>query len=244
LRAAGITPIGEGSSDRTFKIGIPIINSIFRFAGPEKTLQLLRGEITFTDPDVVQALTFWKQVVDVPGYDRQKALDLTLLDGIFEVTDGNAAIGFCGTYFYGKYGTTARDQGQIGILDWFTVEQGKGNTFYEISWAAGYGINQNSQQLEAAKHFLEYLMSPAAGSLWIKYVQSPYPVMPEEILPDSLYGMLATQRTGQQPAPESFTYAPWPSEAAQQMWEDVVRRFITGEHTVDLLIDRMNSRLQ
>lgn len=244
LREAGITPIGEGSSDRSGKIGIPIINSIFRFAGPEKTIQLLKGDINFSDPDVVQALTFWKQVVDVPGYDRQKALELTLLDGIFEVTDGNAAISFCGTYLYGKYGTTARDQGQIGVLDWFTVEHGKGNTFYEIFWAAGYGINHNSHQLEDAKKFLEYLMRPAAGSLWVKYVQSPYPVMPEEILPDSLYGQLMLQRKGQKPAPQPFTYTPLPSQAAQQMWEDAVRRFITGEHTVELFVERMNSRLQ
>ncbi len=244
LRTAGITPIGEGSSDRITKIGIPIINTIFRFAGPEKTLKLITGAINFSDPDVVRALEFWQQVVDVPGYDRQKALQRTLLEGIFDVVDGKAAISFCGTFFYGKYGATARDHGQIGVLDWFTVENGNGNGYYEISWVAGYGINRNSAHLEEAKKFLEYLMRPTAGSLWVKHVQSPYPVMPEVILPDSLHGLLMLQREGQQPAPQAFTYIPLPSKAAQQMWEDVTRKFITGEHTIELFIERMNSRLQ
>lgn len=244
LRATGITPIGEGSSDRTGKIGMPIINTIFRVAGPEKTQQLLAGEINFSDPDVIRALELWKQVVDVPGYDPQKALQLTLLDGIYEVVDGNAALSFCGTYFYGKYGATERDQGQIGVLDWFTVENGKGNAYYEMFWGAGYGINRHSQHLDEARKFLEYLLRPAAGSLWMKYVQSPYPVMPDEMLPDSLYSILMSQRTGQQPVTEAFTYTPFPTKAATQMWEDAVRKFIVGDHSVELFIERMNSRLR
>ena len=244
LRVAGITPIGEGSADRTGKIGIPIINTIFRVAGPEKMQQLITGEINFSDPDVARALELWKQVVDLPGYDHQKALQLTLLGGIYEVVDGKAAMNFCGTYFYDKYGETEHDRGQIGVLDWFTVENGKGNGYYEMLWGAGYGINRNSQRLEHARKFLEYLMRPAAGSLWMKYVQSPYPVMPGEFQPDSLYKELMNQRKGQQPTLEAFTYTTFTSKAAMQMWEDVVRKFIVGDHSVELLIDRMNSRLR
>lgn len=244
LRAAGITPIGEGSSDATIKMGLPIINTIFRYAGPEKIAQLYAGELTFADPDVRAALTFWKQVIDAQGYDLQKAIDLTLSEGIFEVTDGQAALSFCGTYFYSKYGMTDRDHGQIGVLDWFTVPNGKGNGYYEIFWGAGFGINAKSAHIAEAKQLLAYLMSPEASSLWMKYVQTPYPVTAGEVDPSSLYSMLLAQRSGQQPSPVLFSYIPFPLKATQQMWELETRKFITGEHTVEQFIERMNSRLQ
>jgi ABC-type glycerol-3-phosphate transport system substrate-binding protein len=164
LRAAGITPIGEGTADRTVKVGIPIINTIFRYVGPEKIIRLYKGEVNFSDLDVLAALQYWKQVVDAQGYDASKVLQLTLNEGIFEVTDGNAAMSFCGSWIYGKYGKTEHDQGQIGVLDWFTVENGNGNGYYEIFWPAGFGINQNSAHLDAARRFLEYLMTPSAAA--------------------------------------------------------------------------------
>lgn len=244
LRQAGITPIGEGSADREGKIPIPIINAIFRYAGPEKVNQLFQGLVDFSDPDVVKALTFWKQVVDAQGYDRRKALDMTLLEGIFEVTDGNAAISFCGTYIYSKYGTTGHDQGQIGVMDWFSVAHGPGNDFYEIFWAAGFGANRHSKHLPEAKQFLEYLMSPEAASLWIRHVQAPYPIVAEEVPEDSLYGTLMKLRTEQQPAPQAFTYRNFEPTALQKMWEQETRRFIMGERTVEQFIERMNSRME
>ncbi len=243
LKAAGITPIGEGTADRTIKVGIPLINTIFRYAGPEKVAQLYQGEINFSDPDVVEALKYWKQVVDAGGYDASKVLQLTLAEGIFEVTDGRAAISFCGTYFYSKYGSTERDKGQIGVLDWFPVEHGKGNAYYEILWAAGFGVNRHSEHLKEAKQFLAYLLTPKAAALWTQHLQSPYPVTPETRSPHSLYDDLMTQRIGQSPAPEPFTYNAFASTAAQQMWEDCTRRFIMGELTVEQFIERMNSRL-
>ncbi len=244
LRQAGITPIGEGSSDREGKIPIPFINTIFRYAGPEKVDQLFQGTLSFSDPDVVKALTFWKAVVDAQGYAPEKALDLTLLDGILEVIDGRAAISFCGTYIYSKYGSTERDRGHIGVMDWFSVEQGQGNDLYEIIWVAGFAANTHSRYLPEAKQFLEYLMSPEAASLWIQYVQAPYPVLAEEMSADSLYGSLGALRIDQHPAPQPFTYRTFESKAQQKMWQEETRRFIVGERTVEQFIERMNSRME
>ena len=244
LRKAGITPIGEGISDSPPKVTLPFINAIFRYAGPEKTAQLLRGTLSFSDPDVIDALNFLKAIVDAQAYDSVKALDLTLLEGIFEVTDGNAAMNFCGTYIYSKFGTTERDQGQIGVMDWFTVEQGQGNDFYEIFWVAGFAANKNSQSLPEAKQFLEYLMSPEAASLWIQHVQAPYPVPAEQVSDDSLYGMLMALRSGQQPAPHMFTFQAFQPKALQKMWQEETKRFIMGERTVEQFVERMNSRME
>jgi hypothetical protein len=87
-------------------------------------------------------------------------------------------------------------------------------------------------------------MTSSAAALWAEHVQMPYPVMAEELSQDSLYSTLMAQRQGQQPAPQPFTYEAFTSSVAQQMWEDVTRKFVMGEHTVEQFVNRMNSRLQ
>ena len=244
LRAAGITPIGEGISDRAFKAGLPIINTIFRFAGPEKVGQLGKMEINFSDPEIAAGVAFWKQIVDAQGYDAKKAMELGLEGGIFEVTDGRAAMSFCGTFFYSKYAGTEHERSNIGALDWFGVPNGKGNSFYELSWAAGFGINKNSARVAEARQFLQFLLSPKAGALWQQYVQAPYPVVMGEQSSESLYNQLAAQRGGQQQSPVGFTYQLFTETAAQKMWDDASKRLITGEINTEKFIESMNSRLK
>ena len=243
LRAAGITPIGEGTADRGTKAGFPILEAIFRYAGPDKFHGLFTGEIDFSDPDIIEALKFWKQVIDAKGYDTQRILELGLTESIFEVTDGKAAIYFCGTYFYSKYGATEHDRGQIGVLDWFISDTGKGNQSYELFWAAGFGLNKYSQRLDKAKLFLEFLMSPLAASLWVEHVQAPYPVITEKPPDTSLYSELLRQRQTQAPYPAPIIHRSFPKKASQQMWEDATLRFLLGEHSVEQFVERMNSRL-
>jgi len=243
LRAKGITPIGEGVADRDWKAGIPIMNAIFRFAGPDKVAKLLNGEINFSDSDVIKGLTFWKQVIDSGGYDPQKAFTLSLSEGIYEVTDGKAAISFCGTWINSKFGGTHRDRGQLGVLDWFTVANGKGNDFYEMTWPAGYGINKHGKRIAEAKKFLKFLMTPLAASLWMKNVQSPYPIASNEASEASLYRALARQRENKRPVIREFSVPSFASKAADNMWKVAVREFIMGRSSVEQFVKRMDKRM-
>lgn len=245
LREAGITPIAEGFGTRYDCMwGIGLMNTIFRFAGPQKVHQLLSEEINFSDPDIVAALEFWKQVVDVQGYDQNALLSMTFPEKIFEMTDGRAAMNLCGTWIYSKFGTTERDRGQVGVLDWFTVEHGKGNDAYEIFWAAGYGVNKHSEHLEEAKHFLEFLMTPAAATLWAEHVQGPYPVRVDDLPPDSLYSSLAHTRKNQEAFPYYFSCPFIESKALSNMWYEEMVKFLTGKHSVEEFVNKMNSRMR
>lgn len=245
LREAGITPIAEGAATREDCMwGVALMNTIFRFAGPEKVGQLLNGQLNFSDPDIVAALEFWKQVVDAQGYDQALLLSQTFPEKIFDMTDGRAAINFCGTWIYSKFGATERDRGQVGVLDWFTVEQGKGNNAYEIFWAAGYGINKHSQHLSEAKKFLEFLMTPTVAKFWAQYVQGPYPVIVEDLSPDTLYGALTQNRNNQEAFAQYFSCPFLGSKALSNMWYEETVKFLTGEHSVEEFVKNMNSRIQ
>ncbi len=245
LRESGITPIAEGVATRYDCMwGVGLMNAIFRFAGPDKVGQLLNEQLSFSDPDITAALEFWKQVVDAQGYDQNILLSQTFPEKIFDMTDGRAAINFCGTWIYSKFGATERDQGQVGVLDWFTVEQGKGNETYEMFWAAGYGINKHSQHLSEAKKFLEFLMTPTAAKFWAQHVQGPYPVIVEDLPLDTLYGVLAQNRKDQEAFTQYFSCPFIESKALSNMWYEETVKFLTGEHSVEEFVKNMNSRMQ
>lgn len=245
LRESGITPIAEGVATRYDCMwGVGLMNTIFRFAGPDKVGQLLNGQLSFSDPDITAALEFWKEVVDAQGYDQNILLSQTFPEKIFDMTDGRAAINFCGTWIYSKFGATERDQGQVGVLDWFTVEQGKGNEAYEMFWAAGYGINKHSQHLAEAKKFLEFLMTPTAAKFWAQHVQGPYPVIVEDLPLDTLYGVLAQNRKDQEAFTQYFSCPFIESKALSNMWYEENVKFLTGEHSVEEFVKNMNSRMQ
>ncbi|GAK58529.1 extracellular solute-binding protein family 1 [Candidatus Vecturithrix granuli] len=245
LREAGITPIADGVATRDDCMwGVGLMNAIFRFAGPEKISQLLNEQLNFSDPDIVAALEFWKQVVDAQGYDQDTLLSQTFPEKIFDMTDGRAAINFCGTWIYSKFGATERDQGQVGVLDWFTVEQGKGNDVYEMFWAAGYGINKHSQHLAEAKQFLEFLMTPTAALLWAQHVQGPYPVIVENLPSGTLYGALTQKRNTQEAFTQYFSCPFLGAKALSNMWYEETVKFLMGEHSVEEFVKNMNSRIQ
>jgi ABC-type glycerol-3-phosphate transport system substrate-binding protein len=116
--------------------------------------------------------------------------------------------------------------------------------YYEIFWGAGYGVNKNSHHLDEAKKFLEFLMTPVAASLWAVHVQSPYPVITKEWHSGTLYGSLMQLRDHHQAFPKNFSCPGFKTKAINNMWVEEAQKFITGEHSVEEFVERMNSRIE
>jgi len=241
LRLNGITPIAEGTANREWKAAIPIVNTIIRFAGHDKIHKLIRREINFSDPDIVRGLNYWKKIIDAGGYDCSKSLSLDLSDGILEMIEGRAAISFCDTWIYSTFGDTKRVYGQVGVLDWFNVPDGKGNNTFDYTLDAGYGVNRFSPRVELAKQYLQFLITPHTAKLWAKHVQSPYPITLPSWPADSYYGELAAQRRNQKQM-RGVGYFFLPTPALNTMWSNVTKEFICGQISVDDFVRRMNSR--
>jgi ABC-type glycerol-3-phosphate transport system substrate-binding protein len=241
LRSKGITPIAVGAADQERNAGIPIFNTMIRFAGYEKIRKLMRQEINFSDPDIIRSLTYWKKIVDARGYDCPKSRQLNLSDAISEIMENRAAIIFCDILSYAKISSRWRIRGSVGVLDWFNVPEGKGNNTFGHTYAAGYGVNRHSRNLGLAKQFLQFLITPQAAQLWTKYVQSPYPI-PLNIWPSvSIYDELAVQRTNQTQA-EGVGHLLFQKSALNNLWSEMTRDFICGRISVDDFVHRMNSK--
>lgn len=244
LKAQGITPVGEGVADRHWKAGVPLTYLIFRHAGPDKLRKLRAAEIDFSDPDVQKALQSWKRMVDAGAYDADKALSLSLLDGIFEVLDGRAGMSFCGTWIYSKYGQTDRDRQQLGVMEFFAVDKSQHNDLYTVRFGPGYGINKHSPRQADARKFLEFLLTPSAAEQWLAHVQSPYPQTASAIPDDSLYAALAEQRRSMKSITYDLLVNSFPTKAANNAWTAMTRKFITGKLSVAEFTSTMNSRLK
>ncbi len=241
LRSKGITPIAVGAADQERNAGIPIFNTMIRFAGYEKIRKLMRQEINFSDPDIIRSLTYWKKIVDAGGYECPKSRQLNLSDAISEIMENRAAIIFCDILSYAKISSRWRIRGSVGVLDWFNVPEGKGNNTFGHTYAAGYGVNRHSRNLGLAKQFLQFLITPQAAQLWTKYVQSPYPI-PLNIWPSvSIYDELAVQRTNQTQA-EGVGHLLFQKSALNNLWSEMTRDFICGRISVDDFVHRMNSK--
>ena len=241
LRSKGITPIAVGAADQERNAGIPIFNTMIRFAGYEKIRKLMRQEINFSDPDIIRSLTYWKKIVDAGGYECPKSRQLNLSDAISEIMENRAAIIFCDILSYAKISSRWRIRGSVGVLDWFNVPEGKGNNTFGHTYGAGYGVNRHSRNLGLAKQFLQFLITPQAAQLWTKYVQSPYPI-PLNIWPSvSIYDELAVQRTNQTQA-EGVGHLLFQKSALNNLWSEMTRDFICGRISVDDFVHRMNSK--
>jgi len=241
LRSKGITPIAVGAADQERNAGIPIFNTMIRFAGYEKIRKLMRQEINFSDPDIIRSLTYWKKIVDAGGYDCPKSRQLNLSDAISEIMENRAAIIFCDIFSYAKISYRWRIRGSVGVLDWFNVPEGKGNNTFGHTYGAGYGVNRHSRNVGLAKQFLQFLITPQAAQLWTKYVQSPYPI-PLNIWPSvSIYDELAVQRTNQTQA-EGVGHLLFQKSALNHLWSEMTRDFICGRISVDDFVHRMNSK--
>ena len=240
LKAKGITPIAEGSVDRDRKAAIPIFNTMIRFASYEKIRKLQKKQINFSDPDILQALNYWKAIVDAGGYDCEKSQALNLSDSIFEMMEERAAISFSDTLSYSKFSSTKRIKGVVGVMDWFNVPQGKGNNTFGYTYGGGYGINRHSPRVELAKQFLQFLITPPAVELWTKHVQSPYPISLQKWPANSIYGELVAQRRHQTQtrAVEQLFFQ---NPSLNKMWSDLTKKFICGGVSVEEFVQRMNN---
>lgn len=223
---------------------MPLLYTMFRYAGPEKMERLRQGRITFADPDVFAALRFWKQVLDAEGYGVRWMERPEPGNGIGEVLEGRAAMCLGGSATYGGFAEAERelDQREIGVMDWFSATDGKGNDVYEVEWVGGFAINRKSIRRRLALDFLEYLLTVEMAARWGLELQAAYPLAGREPRPGSLAADLVRQRAGQRPF-LGFSHRMFQTLPVRMAWEDSVPRFLTGEHSVDKFIQRMNSRL-
>lgn len=163
IHAAGIIPFaGQGGECQACNEWY-FTEFINKIAGPEKVYKALKGEIPWTDPDFVLAITTLNDLMQ-KGYwmgsvENFLAADFTGFSTAF--AEGKAAMNMEGTWFYGREGEYFGEAvGNTNEWDWVPMPSASGEAMYSIGIGGTMSINKSSQNPAAAAEFLTHYFSP------------------------------------------------------------------------------------
>jgi multiple sugar transport system substrate-binding protein/raffinose/stachyose/melibiose transport system substrate-binding protein len=163
IKAAGYYPIALGSKDRwpgQFYIDFLVSYT----AGHEYRAKLQAGEASFTDPEVVQAMELWKELID-KGYFYPDANAYTYTDAADWVANGEAAMTLMGTWVTGYWDGNGLVAGvdydvfPFPVIDSAIPE----STFASTdSWC----VPVDAVAPDCAKDFIAWALKPENQLLW------------------------------------------------------------------------------
>lgn len=177
FRAKGIIPIAIGNQDRGDASNMLFQGLLIRFAGANKVMGLMTGETLWTDPDIIAAFTYMKQLIDA-GVFPEDLNRLKYEEGRALFVQGKSAMYTEGTWFFGKVADEQGNlpeglQGRLGAMDYPTVPGGKGNSAIERFTGGCYVIRKESPHTQEAVQFLDFMTTAENALKWVKYTQSP-----------------------------------------------------------------------
>ena len=131
---------------------------LLRTAGNDYRQQLMSGEASYTDPEVVRAFGLWKELVDA-GYFYPDANAYNWTEAANQVANGEAGMTLMGTWIGGHYAGNEMSPGED--YDYFSFP-----TIDEDVPRASLGpidtfvVSADAPNPDAAKAFLVYLTNP------------------------------------------------------------------------------------
>lgn len=217
LKDAGIMPIIMGDKDPWWiQFGLYQIAANTVYADDKEfDIKLQNGEVQFTDPRWVKAITMYKELYD-KGYIANNTLALSGPQAIQIFIDGQAAMIFTGTWDY----PPLMNEGAVSFERGFFPLPGNGNgqpVWQAVATAAGWAVSADSQHLDAVKEVLNYWFDPESD-LFQKWVETNPSISAFEGVPlnKDLYKDAFTQyqETGNS---IYFANQMWPSGVADEM---------------------------
>lgn len=174
-RAAGITPMALGAGDRPFPGAHLTHEALLKKLGVADYGKLLKGEIPWTDPRVVETLTWVRSLVDA---------------GLLPPTFTTMKLSEAHVYFYGKPGALTflngswyasrafnpPDQGgqpadfPLGIMKFPAVPGAVCNECRTIAVGGSFVINAETKHPPQAIAFLDAFTAPGVGNRWLTSV--------------------------------------------------------------------------
>ncbi len=141
--------------------------------GKEKMDALLFGDGRWDDPEVVDAIGIWFTEMNDAGCFIPDTAAVSYDDGATLFYNGQALMHFTGTWLIGRVLENAQDF-EVGWL-FFPAVGGK-PVLPPAGLGSGYFISSNSQNIEAAGKYLDFLFSKEAAPVWMEDVKIVLPM--------------------------------------------------------------------
>jgi ABC-type glycerol-3-phosphate transport system substrate-binding protein len=156
LKEKGIAPLALGSKNR-WPAQFWFDYLLLRSAGPDYRAKLMAGEASYDDPEVVAAMTMWKELLD-QGFFVENANADDWTDAADKVARGDAAMTLMGTWITGYWNGVGLKPGEdYDFFQFPKIKDGIPNA--AVGPVDGLVISANAANPEGAEKFLAFMMS-------------------------------------------------------------------------------------
>ncbi len=230
IEDAGIIPFAHGNTEwrpaNEWFVG-EFLNHV---AGPEKVYQALTGEISWTDEDLVSAISILNDI-------QQKGWFMGGIDRYYTTTfdefrstlgNGGAAMNIEGTWFLGSIDNYfGEEAGNENEWDWVPVPSTSGEAIFDVGIGSTWSVNKATENPAAVAEFLTHVFSPETqGKLLSDCGSAPAPVRLEA---DALLGIDARaakifEALGQSSDAGNYGYTTWtfwPPKSDVYIYEEI-----------------------
>lgn len=174
-RAKGITPISLGVGDRPYPGAALTHEALLKELGVTDYGRLLKGEVKWSDPRVVKALTFVKKLIDAGALPKSfSTMTLGEAHIFFYGTPGSVM--FLNGSFYPSRAFNPPDQGgqpagfPLGIMEYPALDGAACNACKTLSLGGSFVVNADTKQPDLAVAFLNTMATPDMARLWASTV--------------------------------------------------------------------------
>ena len=173
--AANITAVADGVGDRPFPGAILPYEAILHQIGIEDYTKLLDGELSYKDPRVIQALTWFKGIVDAGAYPKSiTTLKLGESHYYFYQTPG--AVTFPDPSYYTGRAFAAPDKGgqpanfPLGIMQAPSMTNGICPDCKTLSVGGSFVMYSRGKNKACAGALLKSMATVENGTKWVEQV--------------------------------------------------------------------------
>lgn len=175
-RASGLTPLSLGAGDRPFTGAHLIHEALLKRLGVEEYSHLLAGKLAWTDPRVVETLTWIRGLTDeglLPA--TFPTLKLTEAHIYFHTNPGSLMF-LNGSWYTSRAFNEPEKGGQpkdfpLGIMRFPAVPNAVCNYCRTIAVGGSYVANADTQHPDKVLAFFNSFLTPEVGNRWLDNVR-------------------------------------------------------------------------
>jgi multiple sugar transport system substrate-binding protein len=174
-RAASMVPIAQGVGDRPYPGAFIVGEALLHKLGKDDYAKLWAGKLSFSDPRVLDVLTWVKQLVDAGAYPKD-FMTIKLGESFYYFYSKPGALMFPLATFYSGRAFAAPEKGgqppdfPLGIMQYPAMDNGACNNCVTAGIGSLFVINSASKHPKEGAEFLNAMSTPESAETWVNTV--------------------------------------------------------------------------
>ncbi|MGH8314688.1 MAG: ABC transporter substrate-binding protein [Steroidobacterales bacterium] len=171
--AAGITPMVQGVGDRPYPGAFLVHEPLLRKLGKDDYMKLLKGQLSWKDPRVIETLTYVKQIVDAGALPKSYT-SIKMGEAHYYFHTNPGGLTFPMGSFYPSRAFNPTDKGgepahfPLGIMSFPAMDDGRCDHCKTLAAGGSFVVNAASKNPKLAVALLNEMATPEMGARWVK----------------------------------------------------------------------------